>query len=208
MARAAAAARRRRAGQPRRARNAADPARPCRAASRARAPRSSRTKAASRPARSRRAAWPPRSAWRSISASTRIALPTNGNAGAALAAYAARAGMQSLVICPAETPDINIRETAAYGAEVIVADGQIDECGRIVGEGAAAGPLVRLLDPEGALPARRQEGDGAGAGRAVRLGAARRDLLPDRRRHRPDRHVEGVRRAGEDRPDRLRSGRG
>jgi len=70
---------------------------------------------------------------------TRIALPTNGNAGAALAAYAARAGMSSLVICPAETPDINIRETAAYGAEVIVADGQIDECGRIVGEGAATG---------------------------------------------------------------------
>ena len=70
---------------------------------------------------------------------TRIALPTNGNAGAALAAYAARAGMTSLVICPAETPEINIRETAAYGAEVIVADGQIDECGRIVGEGAAAG---------------------------------------------------------------------
>ena len=69
----------------------------------------------------------------------RIALPTNGNAGAALAAYAARAGMHSLVICPAETPDINIRETAAYGAEVIVADGQIDECGRIVGEGAAQG---------------------------------------------------------------------
>ena len=105
---------------------------------------------------------------------TRIALPTNGNAGAALAAYAARAGMESLVICPAETPEINIRETAAYGAEVIVADGQIDECGRIVGEGAAAGPLVRLLDPEGALPARGQEGDGAGAGRAVRLGAAGR----------------------------------
>jgi threonine synthase len=70
---------------------------------------------------------------------TRIALPTNGNAGAALAAYAARAAMQSLVICPAETPDINVRETAAYGAEVIVADGQIDECGRIVGEGAAQG---------------------------------------------------------------------
>ena len=70
---------------------------------------------------------------------TRIALPTNGNAGAALAAYAARAGIRSLVICPAETPEINVRETAAYGAEVIVADGQIDECGRIVGEGAAAG---------------------------------------------------------------------
>jgi threonine synthase len=69
----------------------------------------------------------------------RIAIPTNGNAGAALAAYAARAGIKSLVICPAETPEINVRETAAHGAEVIVADGQIDECGRIVGEGAAAG---------------------------------------------------------------------
>ena len=69
----------------------------------------------------------------------RIAIPTNGNAGAALAAYAGRAGIGSLVICPAETPEINIRETAAYGAEVIVADGQIDECGRIVGEGATAG---------------------------------------------------------------------
>ena len=69
----------------------------------------------------------------------RIAMPTNGNAGAALAAYGARAGMETLVICPAETPAINIRETAAYGAEVIVADGQIDECGRIVGEGAAQG---------------------------------------------------------------------
>jgi threonine synthase len=69
----------------------------------------------------------------------RIAIPTNGNAGAALAAYAARAGIEALVICPAETPEINIGETAAYGAEVIVADGQIDECGGIVGEGAAAG---------------------------------------------------------------------
>ncbi|MCL6684605.1 threonine synthase [Sphingomonas alba] len=69
----------------------------------------------------------------------RIAMPTNGNAGAALAAYGARAGMKSLVICPDETPAINVRETAAYGAEVYVANGQIDECGRIVGEGAAAG---------------------------------------------------------------------
>jgi threonine synthase len=70
---------------------------------------------------------------------TRIAMPTNGNAGAALAAYGARAGMKTLVVCPAETPSINVRETAAYGAEVYVANGQIDECGRIVGEGAAAG---------------------------------------------------------------------
>ncbi|MEO5612975.1 MAG: threonine synthase [Sphingomicrobium sp.] len=69
----------------------------------------------------------------------RMALPTNGNAGAALAAYGARAGIETVVICPAETPEINVRETAAYGAKVYVADGQIDECGRLVGEGAAAG---------------------------------------------------------------------
>ncbi|HVF82699.1 MAG TPA: threonine synthase [Sphingomicrobium sp.] len=70
---------------------------------------------------------------------TSVALPTNGNAGAALAAYASAAGMAATVICPAETPLLNVTETAAYDARVLVADGQIDECGRLVGEGAAAG---------------------------------------------------------------------
>lgn len=70
---------------------------------------------------------------------TAMALPTNGNAGAALAAYAAAAGIEATVICPEETPPINIAEAEAYGARVLIADGQIDECGRLVGEGAAAG---------------------------------------------------------------------
>ena len=69
----------------------------------------------------------------------RIAMPTNGNAGAALAAYGARAGIETVVVCPAETPEINVTETAAYGARVYVADGQIDECGALVGKGAAEG---------------------------------------------------------------------
>ena len=69
----------------------------------------------------------------------RIAMPTNGNAGAALAAYGARAGIETIVICPAETPLTNVTETAAYGARVYVADGQIDECGALVGKGAAQG---------------------------------------------------------------------
>jgi threonine synthase len=69
----------------------------------------------------------------------RIAMPTNGNAGAALAAYGARAGIETIVICPAETPLTNVTETAAYGAQVYVADGQIDECGALVGKGAAEG---------------------------------------------------------------------
>jgi len=69
----------------------------------------------------------------------RIAMPTNGNAGAALVAYGARAGIETIVICPSETPEINVTETAAYGASVYVADGQIDECGALVGKGAAEG---------------------------------------------------------------------
>ena len=69
----------------------------------------------------------------------RIAMPTNGNAGAALAAYGARAGIETIVVCPTETPELNVRETAAYGARVYIADGQIDECGALVGKGAAEG---------------------------------------------------------------------
>ncbi len=66
-----------------------------------------------------------------------LALPTNGNAGAALAAYAARAGLEATVLCPADTPEINIRETAVLGANVFRVDGLIDECGRLVSEGSA-----------------------------------------------------------------------
>jgi len=66
-----------------------------------------------------------------------LAMPTNGNAGAALAAYAARAGLKATVFCPADTPAINIRETAMLGADVYRVDGLINDCGRIVGERAA-----------------------------------------------------------------------
>ncbi|HEX5182347.1 MAG TPA: threonine synthase [Allosphingosinicella sp.] len=69
----------------------------------------------------------------------RIAMPTNGNAGAALAAYGARAGMEIIILCPADTPEVNVREIAAYGARVYRANGLIDECGRLVGEGAREG---------------------------------------------------------------------
>ena len=44
---------------------------------------------------------------------TKVAMPTNGNAGAALAAYALRAQIESYVFCPADTPEINVREIAA-----------------------------------------------------------------------------------------------
>ncbi|MBL8657804.1 MAG: threonine synthase [Altererythrobacter sp.] len=70
---------------------------------------------------------------------TKIAMPTNGNAGAALAAYASRAGIETVVFCPDDTPEINVREIAAQGARVYRVNGLIDECGAIVGQGAAEG---------------------------------------------------------------------
>ena len=69
----------------------------------------------------------------------RIAMPTNGNAGAALAAYASRAGIETIVLCPEDTPEINVREIAMQGARVWRVNGLIDDCGAIVGKGAAEG---------------------------------------------------------------------
>ncbi len=65
----------------------------------------------------------------------RLALPTNGNAGAAMAAYAARAGMEAFVFCPDDTPTVNVREIAAQGAHVWMVNGLINDCGKIVGGG-------------------------------------------------------------------------
>ncbi len=64
-----------------------------------------------------------------------MAMPTNGNAGAAMAAYCARAGMTATVFCPDDTPDVNVREIAMQGADVYLVDGLIDDCGKLVAEG-------------------------------------------------------------------------
>jgi threonine synthase len=66
-----------------------------------------------------------------------MAMPTNGNAGAALAAYASRAGIKSTIFCPEDTPEVNVSEIALQGATVYRVNGLIDDCGRIVGEGKA-----------------------------------------------------------------------
>ena len=66
-----------------------------------------------------------------------MAMPTNGNAGAALAAYASRAGIRTTVFCPEDTPEINVSEIELQGATVYRVNGLIDDCGKIVGEGKA-----------------------------------------------------------------------
>ncbi|WP_287977084.1 threonine synthase [Sphingomonas sp.] len=79
-----------------------------------------------------------------------IAMPTNGNAGAALAAYASRVGIETIVFCPEDTPEVNVREIALQGARVYRVNGLIDDCGAIVGKGAAEGrwfDLSTLKEP-------------------------------------------------------------
>lgn len=68
----------------------------------------------------------------------RVAMPTNGNAGAACAAYATRAGIEAYIFCPEDTPEINVREIAAQGARVWRVNGLINDCGAIVAEGKPA----------------------------------------------------------------------
>ena len=67
----------------------------------------------------------------------RLAIPTNGNAGAALAAYAARAGLEAFCFCPDDTPEINLSEIALQGAAVWRVNGLINDCARLVESGKA-----------------------------------------------------------------------
>jgi threonine synthase len=64
----------------------------------------------------------------------KVAMPTNGNAGAAAAAYATRAGIEAFIFCPEDTPEINVREIAAQGAKVWRVNGLINDCGKLVGQ--------------------------------------------------------------------------
>jgi threonine synthase len=64
-----------------------------------------------------------------------MAMPTNGNAGAALAAYATRTNIKSTIFCPEDTPEVNVSEIALQGATVYRVNGLIDDCGKIVAAG-------------------------------------------------------------------------
>ena len=64
-----------------------------------------------------------------------MAMPTNGNAGAALAAYASRVGIRTTIFCPQDTPEVNVSEIALQGAAVYRVNGLIDDCGKLVAEG-------------------------------------------------------------------------
>src|SRR6267142_378091 len=63
-----------------------------------------------------------------------LAAPTAGNAGGALAAYAAAAGLPAVIVMPADTPAANVMECQAFGAKVVKLNGLISDCGKYVAD--------------------------------------------------------------------------
>ena len=68
----------------------------------------------------------------------KVAIPSAGNAGGSLSAYAARAGMEAYVFMPKDTPRANQIEAARYGAKLTLVDGLINDCGRLIAERKSA----------------------------------------------------------------------
>ena len=65
----------------------------------------------------------------------KLAIPSAGNAGSALAAYAAAAGLESYIFMPKDVPMANRVECEIYGANVTLVNGLISDCARMVSEG-------------------------------------------------------------------------
>ena len=70
-----------------------------------------------------------------------LAMPTNGNAGAAWSLYAARAGIEATVVMPQDAPLITRNETAISGANLYLVDGLISDAGKQVAQAVAEGGL-------------------------------------------------------------------
>src|SRR3989441_4210386 len=68
----------------------------------------------------------------------KVAIPTAGNAGGALAAYAAVAGIDAYVFMPRDVPLANFLEAKSFGAKVTLIDGLITDCGKRVADGKAS----------------------------------------------------------------------
>lgn len=66
-----------------------------------------------------------------------VAMPTNGNAGGAWAAYGARAGMKVVLCMPTDAPPMSVLESVAVGATAFMVRGQISDAGKMIAAGAA-----------------------------------------------------------------------
>lgn len=68
----------------------------------------------------------------------KVIIPTAGNAGGAMAAYAARGGLEAFIYMPKDTPKANIQESRIAGAEVVLVDGLISDAAALAVEKARA----------------------------------------------------------------------
>ena len=106
----------------------------------------------------------------------KLAAPSAGNAGGALAAYAARAGIEAYVFMPKDVPS-RIGWKSKLAGHLTLVDGLISDCGRMVAE---------RKDPEGWFDMRhsknpfasRQKNHGVSGGRATGLAIAGCDSIP------------------------------
>ena len=122
---------------------------------------------------------------------SKLVAPSAGNAGGALAAYAARAGLEAHVFMPRDTPRANIIECRELGACVTLIDGLITDCAAEIGRRKENWfDVSTLKEPyriEGKENARLRIGG------ATELGITRRHYLSHRGRDRPHWDVESVR---------------
>ena len=125
-------------------------------------------------------------------------IPSAGNAGGAAAVYGARAGLPVAVVVPRDTPEAAVAEAMLAGAHVFTVDGTIATAGRAI---AAVAPRIGWFDMATLKEPYRLEGKKTmGLELAEQLGWETPDVLmyPTGGRHRPRRHLEGLRRAGRD----------
>ncbi len=123
----------------------------------------------------------------------KLAVPSAGNAGGALAAYAARAGLEAHVFMPRDTPRANIIECRELGAHVTLIDGLITDCGAEI---AKRKEKEDWFDVSTLKEPYRIEGKKTlGYEIAEQLDWKLPDviLVSNRRRHRTNRNVESVR---------------
>ena len=122
----------------------------------------------------------------------KLAVPSAGNAGGALAAYAAAAGIESHIFMPQDVPLANQVECIAYGAHMTLVDGLISDCAKIVAERKEREGWFDVSTLKEPFRVEGKKTMGVRAGGAAWLGVSRCRVLPYRRRRRTDRYVEGV----------------
>ncbi len=102
----------------------------------------------------------------------KLVIPTAGNAGGALAAYAARAGMEAHIFMPKDAPQANVMECRDRGCKCGAGGGLDQRRGRSCRGKSAPGRLVRCFDLQGTLSRGRQESDGVRTRRSIGLDIA------------------------------------